>query len=378
MEAAFRDHLRRSRKTTCSLCKLEVVDATPSVYFEFDHVDLGRKTFNVGSAIMQLRPLEEIVSEIELCRLLCDMCHSIVTRVQQVTGAYNIPRDLLRANATLNQEVLNKVHSMSMVLLHSSGAADLEGGGVEDQVVAGDSTDNEESDTTDCDEHYRERSVDYCKTCGVLDVNTLRTALKCLDLSGIYRTWPSGELTKPVRHIAEKWISQLGPEKVSYLACDENPVLYLSRQVLVAEQLMLIHDCLQEVAESYRNNPLLPLKPPGTPGSSTVVEFTPSPFFLGAFEYLVRNKAWMAAAVKTCQGLIEGMLKDGTMEAKNYGAEMIVWLALDTLDLESYSENLCYTLDDDFPCGIVYHYLDTQGRAEGEWWIQPENWFRNY
>lgn len=119
LEASLRDNLRELQKTTCALCKVEVVDATPRVHFEFDHVDLGSKKFNVGCAIMQLQPLEEILQEIEGCRLLCDRCHSVVTRVQQLSGASSIPQRLLLSDALLNQEVQNKVRDISLRWLHS-------------------------------------------------------------------------------------------------------------------------------------------------------------------------------------------------------------------------------------------------------------------
>jgi hypothetical protein len=118
LEALLREHLRAAHKTKCALCGVEVVDSV--IHYEFDHVDVGSKSFNVGHGILELLPFEEICREIEYCRLLCDLCHSAVTRVQQASGVSNIPREVLLSNAALQQQITTKVDAASKALIAKS------------------------------------------------------------------------------------------------------------------------------------------------------------------------------------------------------------------------------------------------------------------
>jgi hypothetical protein len=131
-----REFLVAEEKTSCNLCSEHLVEPLrTAVYYEFDHVDVGEKDFNVGTAIMQLRPAAEIFTELRKCRLLCDSCHDVVTAVQKKSGVHDIPRELLVADGELSRRVHSNVERWSRGLIRKR-KRDSEGEPVSRQQVA--------------------------------------------------------------------------------------------------------------------------------------------------------------------------------------------------------------------------------------------------
>lgn len=50
---------------------------------EFDHIDPSLKSFGIARAIGDVRKWDDILQEIQKCRILCANCHRIVTAEQQ-------------------------------------------------------------------------------------------------------------------------------------------------------------------------------------------------------------------------------------------------------------------------------------------------------
>lgn len=118
LEAQVREFLVAEGKTGCTLCHEKLVELHRTVvYYEFDHVDVGEKDFNVGKAIMQLLPAAEIFTELKKCRLLCDSCHDVTTAVQKNSGVHDIRRELLVADRQLSQRVSSNVERWSRALI---------------------------------------------------------------------------------------------------------------------------------------------------------------------------------------------------------------------------------------------------------------------
>lgn len=117
LELEVVEYLQTRQKTDCALCRMQLVGSAQLVHFEFDHIDVAEKRVNVGAAIMELGRKEDIFAEIDRCRLLCDVCHSVVTRVQQATGLHNIPREVLLADTELIRQAMTKTDSLAQFLL---------------------------------------------------------------------------------------------------------------------------------------------------------------------------------------------------------------------------------------------------------------------
>jgi hypothetical protein len=82
-------------KTKCSICYKDLIDLNTVetlTKFEADHIDINKKTMNIGQMITQGYPLLSIIEELQYCRLLCILCHDIVTFSQQKTGLYTLKR----------------------------------------------------------------------------------------------------------------------------------------------------------------------------------------------------------------------------------------------------------------------------------------------
>jgi hypothetical protein len=71
------EKLKRGR---CEICALKVT-RTNHVGFDWDHIDPQTKSFAIADGLR--RSVRDLLAEIEKCRLLCKICHAILTHQEQ-------------------------------------------------------------------------------------------------------------------------------------------------------------------------------------------------------------------------------------------------------------------------------------------------------
>ena len=67
----------------CHICSRHKISDT---YFEFDHINMFQKKHSICELVYKGSPLQTILDEIKLCRLICKSCHYIITKLESLVG----------------------------------------------------------------------------------------------------------------------------------------------------------------------------------------------------------------------------------------------------------------------------------------------------
>ena len=87
-ECKKREYIRKLKQDGCSSCGF--VDDTCERFFEFDHIDPSTKVDKIASMVMYDKyTQEELIEELDKCRLLCAFCHTVHTKRQISQGIIN-------------------------------------------------------------------------------------------------------------------------------------------------------------------------------------------------------------------------------------------------------------------------------------------------
>jgi hypothetical protein len=112
--AIKRDYVDKLKKQGCSVCNH--VDTNLLRFFHFDHIDPALKIDNITTMIYGKYSFEQLVTEINKCRIVCLHCHVVHTQTQHDDGVYRIKkkhkpiiRDLLKVAVKVNQYDKNHV-----------------------------------------------------------------------------------------------------------------------------------------------------------------------------------------------------------------------------------------------------------------------------
>ena len=91
-------YLKETRNTTCRFCKKDKSNVT----MNFDHLNMFIKGDAVCSMVRRGDAFEDIIKEIQNCQLICKSCHSLVTRIESMSGFRRAKTNLTRTkNGTM-------------------------------------------------------------------------------------------------------------------------------------------------------------------------------------------------------------------------------------------------------------------------------------
>lgn len=92
------NHINKLKETGCVLCGYQ--NHTLPRYFHFDHIDVENKIERISQYVEDKYTFQDLLKEIEKCRILCQPCHFIHTQDQLKEGVFN-KLALNRKNKTL-------------------------------------------------------------------------------------------------------------------------------------------------------------------------------------------------------------------------------------------------------------------------------------